>query len=125
MGELSARHDDLVAETMDRALAAALSDPRFEPLREEELRLCDLEVSVLGPMEAVSSRDELDPLRYGIAVSDDTGRSAVLLPGIEGVVVAERQIEIARRKAGIESGVEIRIRRFEVTKIREPGSLSG
>lgn len=120
IGELEARYDNLLAETMDRAVAAAFEDPRFPPLRPEELDRCRIEVSVLGPLEPVRSLDELDPHRYGIVVADRAGRRAVLLPGIRGVEEAAQQVEIARRKAGIPAAEPISLMRFSVVKVAEP-----
>lgn len=120
IGELEARYDNLVAETMDRAVAAAFEDPRFPPLRPEELDRCRIEVSVLGPLEPVRSLDELDPHRYGIVVADRMGRRAVLLPDIRGVDTVAQQVEIARRKAGIPPTEPISLMRFSVTKVAEP-----
>ncbi|MHC4953387.1 MAG: AmmeMemoRadiSam system protein A [Planctomycetota bacterium] len=112
MGALRARFDDLVRETMDRALAAAFQDPRFEPLAAHELDFCSVEVTVLGELEA-TTREQLDPARYGVEVSDEQGRSAVLLPGIAGIETVERQLTLVRNKAGIAERSDITIRRFE------------
>lgn len=119
MGELEAQHGDLVAETMDRALAAAFHDPRFPPLGAEELPDAAIDVTILEPLEPVQTLDELDPAVYGIEVSDAAGRRAVLLPDIEGVDTVEQQVDIARRKAGIPESAALSIQRFRVTKVSE------
>ena len=119
MGQLPARHADLVAETMARALAAAFEDPRFEPLRLEELVATTIEVAILGPLVPIETRDELDAARFGIEVRDTEGRSAVLLPAIEGIASVDQQIAVARRKASILEEAVIRIRRFEAVKVSE------
>ena len=116
MGRLHATCADLVAETMACAILAAFKDPRFPPLRAEELDQCAIEVTVLGPLEPVGSEAELDPARYGIEVSDPRGRRGVLLPDLEGVDTPERQIALAKRKAGIEEDAGLSIRRFEATR---------
>jgi len=120
MGSLGARFDDLVQEAMDRACAAAFDDPRFPALRSRELERCTIEVTILNPLEPASP-DQLDPARYGVEVRDPDGRSAVLLPGIEGVETVERQLELVRRKAGIATNVQVSIRRFTVTHAGEGG----
>lgn len=119
MGELEARHGDLVRETADRAVVAAFGDPRFPPLQPEELERCTIDVTVLGTLEAVASPADLDPRVYGIEVDDGCGRSAVLLPGLEGIDSAERQIAVTRRKAGIPDGVPAAIRRFRAVRVEE------
>jgi AmmeMemoRadiSam system protein A len=117
MGELAARYDDLVQETMDRARVAAFRDPRFPPLTVEELPRCTFEVTVLEPLEEVGGAADLDPAVFGVEVTDAAGRSAVLLPGIEGIETAVQQLALVRRKAGIPADEPVRVRRFRVTKI--------
>jgi len=119
IGELEAHCDDLVEETMDRAVAAAMDDPRFPPLTADELPRTSIEVSILSPLEPVQSEAELDPKIYGIEIRDDFGHRAVLLPDIDGVDTVEEQVAVTRRKAWIGPGVPIKIRRFRVIKIDE------
>ena len=95
IGELEAHCSDLVEETMDRAVAAAVSDPRFPPLTLGELPQTSIEVSILSPLEPVQSEAELDPKIYGIEIQDDRGHRAVLLPDIDGVDTVEQQIAVS------------------------------
>ena len=120
IGSLVALHGNLVEETMDRARAAAFDDPRFPRLTLDELTSTSIEVSILRPLEAVSSHDELDPARFGIEVADRSGGRAVLLPGIDGIDTVEEQIRVTRRKAGIPPGNELEIRKFSVVKVPDP-----
>jgi AmmeMemoRadiSam system protein A len=119
IGSLVAIHEDVVAETMDRARAAAFEDPRFQPLSADELPGVAIEVSILRPLQPVGSVDELDPARFGIELRDRNGRRAVLLPGIDGVDTVEEQIKVTRQKAGIPPGNELEIRKFTVVKVAE------
>jgi len=119
IGELEAHCADLIEETMDRAVAAAMNDPRFPPLTLAELPGTSIEVSVLSPLEPVQSEGDLDPKVFGIEIHDDYGHRAVLLPDIEGVNTVEEQIAITRQKAWIGPEVPITIRRFRVLKIEE------
>lgn len=120
MGSLEPQHDDIVRETMDRALVAAFEDPRFPPLRPDELDACAIEVTVLGPLEPARVED-LDPARYGIEVRDESLRRAVLLPGIPGIETAAQQLAAVRRKAGIPANAAVEIRRFSAVKVEEEG----
>jgi len=119
IGELEAHCADLIEETMDRAVAAAMQDPRFPPMTLGELDGTSIEVSVLSPLEPVQSEAELDPKIYGIEIRDDYGHRAVLLPDIDGVNTVEEQVAITRQKAWIGPDVPITIRRFRVLKIEE------
>jgi AmmeMemoRadiSam system protein A len=121
MGDLVARCPNLVEETMERAVTAAIHDPRFAPLTLEELDEATIDVTILGPRTPVASTDELDPAVYGIDVSDASGRRGVLLPDVEGVDTVEQQLAVVRRKAGIPDDGEMTIRRFRVIKISDGG----
>jgi len=73
--------DRPLAETVSRmAVAAATEDPRFPPLRPEELPEVTIEISVLGPMEKVRPED-VEVGRHGLLVSDGR-RRGVLLPQV-------------------------------------------
>jgi len=120
IGSLEPTTENLVTETIDRAIAAATGDPRFAPVTLDEVRGLTIEVSILTPLEPVDSIDALDPRRYGVVVEDGP-RRGVLLPGLTGVDEAAQQVAVARRKAGISPGREIRLSRFEVDKYRSVG----
>lgn len=121
MGALEPHHEDLVRETMERAVVAAFGDPRFPPLEPDELEACAIDVTVLGPLEPARVED-LDPARYGVEVRDDAGRRGVLLPGIPGIETAAQQLAAVRRKAGIPANAPVRIRRFSAVRVDEEGS---
>lgn len=106
-----------VAEEIVRnAISACSEDPRFAPVRIEELDQLEISVDVLGEPEPVDSRADLDPQRFGVIVTNGT-RRGLLLPMLDGVDTVDDQIEIAMRKAGIgahEDGTTLQ--RFEVVR---------
>ncbi|HYM62490.1 MAG TPA: AmmeMemoRadiSam system protein A [Thermoanaerobaculia bacterium] len=59
------------------AVSAALRDPRFRPLGQDELAQVTIEVSVMGPIERVMNVDQIVPGRDGLIISQ--GPSAGLL----------------------------------------------
>jgi len=59
------------------ALSAAFRDPRFPPVEREELASLHIEISVMGPIERVTSADDVMVGRDGLIVS--RGRFAGLL----------------------------------------------
>ena len=118
IGTLQATEPDVASETATNAVLAATRDPRFPPVRAEELAGLSIEVSVLLPDEPVADASELDHVRYGVVVSDRHGREGVLLPDVPGVSGAAEQVDIARQKAGIPPGEPLTLRRFEVLKFR-------
>ncbi len=97
---------NLALEIRENAIAAATRDPRFEPVRPEELDEIEVSVDILSEPIPVKSMDELDPKKYGIIVVSGN-RRGLLLPDIEGVNTVEEQIRIACLKAGIMFPIEI------------------
>lgn len=85
------------------AVSAALEDPRFSPLREEELLDVTVEVSLLAPMQAVRP-EEIVVGRHGLLVSRGW-RRGLLLPQVatENDLTRERFLEETCRKAGLPS----------------------
>ena len=119
IGTMVARAGDLAVETWRMAREAALHDPRFTPVRAEELDTLRIEVTVLGPMEEIDSDAELDPRRWGVVVRAEDGRRGLLLPDIPEVTSVEEQIGIARRKGGIGPEEPVRLQRFAAERFEE------
>ena len=119
IGTIEPVKDTLAQEIIANAISAATHDPRFPPVRDEELSNLRYSVDVLLPSEPAVIQ-ELDPLIYGVIVEDESGsRRGLLLPDIPGVESAEEQVEIAARKAGIPRGVPLKLSRFKVERFRE------
>ncbi len=105
----------LAEELLRNAVSAGTEDPRFSPLRPEELPYLEYSVDVLGEPEDIDGPEELDVKRYGVIVSKGF-RRGLLLPDLDGVDSVEEQIAIAKRKAGIGAGEEVELQRFEVVR---------
>jgi AmmeMemoRadiSam system protein A len=117
IGTIEPQTGSLEEEVIANAISAATADPRFYPLKEDELADLDISVDVLGPAEEVKDRDELDPKRYGIIIRALDGRRALLLPDLEGVETVEQQVSITCRKGSIDPDEDqYRIYRFEVER---------
>ena len=118
IGTLSPRRDSLAEEIGENALGAAFEDPRFPPLKAEELEELSISVDVLSTPEQISGLTCLDPAKYGVIV-EKGGARGVLLPDLEGVDTAEAQTAIAARKAGLPGPEGASISRFTVKRIEE------
>lgn len=117
IGTIAPTRATLAEEIVRNAVSAATRDPRFYPVRPEELEGLDVSVDVLGEPEPVSDLSELDPKRYGIIVRTEDGRQALLLPDLEGVDTVEEQLAITCRKGGIDPRRDrYAIQRFEVVR---------
>ncbi|AEH50905.1 AmmeMemoRadiSam system protein A [Pseudothermotoga thermarum] len=93
---------NLAEEIMYNAIAAATEDPRFEPVREEELDEIEVSVDILSEPWQVTFEQymNLDPKKYGVIVMSGF-RRGLLLPDLPGVETPDQQLKIALRKAGI------------------------
>lgn len=60
---------------------AAFRDPRFTPLRAEELKGLHIEISVMGPVETVEDVSSIEVGRDGLIISQG-GRTGLLLPQV-------------------------------------------
>lgn len=69
--------EPMVLAVSTSAVSAAMRDPRFQPVRRDELQHLHLEISVMGPIERVTDPGEIVCGRDGLIVS--RGRYAGLL----------------------------------------------
>ena len=91
---------EIVAEM---ARAAAFEDPRFAPVRRDELDELDIEISVLTPMRRIQSLDEFELHRHGIYIRQGY-RSGTFLPQVADEVNWTKEEFVshcAQDKAGI------------------------
>ncbi|HEV2884408.1 MAG TPA: AmmeMemoRadiSam system protein A [Pyrinomonadaceae bacterium] len=119
IGTIEPAKPTLAEELIMNAVNAATRDPRFMPVSPDELTNLAYSVDILATPEPAVFED-LDPARYGVIVEDESALfRGLLLPDIEGVVTAEQQVEIAKRKAGIAAGAPLKLWRFRVDRYRE------
>lgn len=116
IGTISAVQENIAEEIIENAISASTRDPRFKPIRTDELPFLEITVDILGPAERISSPAELDVKRYGVIVTKGMKRG-LLLPNLDGVDSIPRQIAIAKQKAGIDTDDnDIELQRFEVVR---------
>lgn len=115
IGTISPVTDSIAKEILRNAVSAAVEDPRFAPIKEEELSELVYSVDILSEAEPISSVAELDVKRYGVIVTAGRKRG-LLLPNLEAVDTVEKQLSIAKKKAGIYDNEEVKLERFEVVR---------
>ena len=116
IGTIGPVQDNVALEIIENAISASTRDPRFSPVRPEEVDALEISVDVLGETEEIASPDELDVKRYGVIVTKGRKRG-LLLPNLDGVDTVEEQLSIAKRKAGLRSDEEgCSLERFEVIR---------
>ena len=115
IGTISPTTGNIANEIIQNAVSAGLNDTRFEPVSESELPYLTYKVDVLSAAEPISGPEQLDVKRYGVIVTSGHKRG-LLLPNLDGVDTVDEQISIARRKAGISDGAQVKLERFEVIR---------
>ena len=101
-------------EIISMAVEAGTHDPRFQPVRADELADLEYNVDVLSEPEKTDIAG-LDAKRYGVIVTNGN-RRGLLLPDLEGVDTIEQQISIALQKAGIDPDEGYSLERFQVER---------
>ncbi len=115
IGTFLPTRENIAKEIIGNAVSAATRDPRFDPVRPEELEDLEISVDVLSEPEKIAGPEALDVKRYGVIVSSGS-RRGLLLPDLDGVDTVEQQVDIARRKGGIRPGEPVTLERFEVVR---------
>ena len=118
MGTFRPVQKNAAYEIISNAMTAAENDPRFPEVEKEELNEIKISVDILSEPEKVKDKSELDPKKYGILVKGGH-QSGLLLPDLEGIDTVEKQINIAKRKAGLREDADIEIYRFTVSRFEE------
>ena len=117
IGTIFPTTDCVANEIIRNAIQAAIADPRFLEVTEDELVDIDISVDVLtNPIKAI--KEELNPKIYGVIVSKGQNRG-LLLPDLEGVDTVEEQLNIACQKGGINPNSDYNIEKFEVIRYKE------
>ena len=116
IGTIQAARNSIAEEIVENGISAATKDPRFSPVRPEELDALEISVDVLGEPEKISSKEELDVKRYGVIVSKGF-RRGLLLPNLDGIDSVDEQVSIALQKAGLSAREKnYEMERFEVVR---------
>lgn len=115
IGTLEPTTENMAMEIMYNAISAGTRDPRFPEIEEDELTELIYSIDVLFPPEPVEDLSELDPIKYGIIVSNEYKRG-VLLPDLPEVDTVEEQLKIALSKAGIGKKEKYVVEKFEVAR---------
>jgi len=117
IGTFEPTQSNVAEEIIQNAISSSTGDPRFSPVRPDELNDLEYSVDVLTQPEPVEGESQLDPKKYGVIVEAGR-RRGLLLPDLEGVDSVDKQIDICRQKAGISPAEPVRLYRFQVRRYR-------
>ncbi len=73
--------EETLGKLVQRMAVSATSDQRFEPVKADELKHMELEISVLSPLKKIDSPDEIELGKHGIYI-EKGGRSGTFLPQV-------------------------------------------
>jgi AmmeMemoRadiSam system protein A len=127
IGSLQARQS-LLEDVKGNAVSAALRDPRFAPLRAEELDITTVEVSLLSATQPMAVRDEADALAQlrphvdGVIFEFGRYRSTFLPQVWESLAQPRDFLAMLKRKAGLPDdfwAAEVKLSRYTVSKWSE------
>ena len=127
IGSLQA-HRPLDQDVRANAVAAAVSDPRFPPLKAEELARTRVEVSLLTAPQPMTFTDEADALRQlrpdidGIIFIAGQKRSTFLPQVWEQIPDPRQFMAHLKQKAGLPADYwssDVQLQRYEVRKWKE------
>lgn len=101
IGQITAQKP-LIEAVAEMAEAAALRDPRFSPVRSDELKDLKIEISVLTPFKKIDSPDEIEIGKHGLIIKRG-GSMGLLLPQVATEYGWDRTafVENTCRKAGL------------------------
>ncbi len=100
IGTIEPMMQSLAEEIVENAVSASTRDPRFPPVREDELPRLSVSVDVLSAPQPAKEED-LDPKKFGLII-EQGGRRGLLLPDLEGVDDVATQKRIVAQKGGID-----------------------
>jgi AmmeMemoRadiSam system protein A len=119
IGTVEPAKNTLAEEIIYNAVSAATRDPRFAPVRADELTNLRYSVDVLSEPEPCTLKD-LDPKIYGVIVEHESGYPrGLLLPNLQGVDSARQQVDLAAQKAGLDPKGNLKLFRFRADRLSE------
>ena len=118
IGTIEPVEESLYKEIVRNTIASASRDSRFSPVEMEELDDIEISVDVLSEPELVDSIEELDPAKYGLIISGGKYSRGILLPGLEGIDSVEQQVNIVKKKAGLENNANESLEFYRFTSNR-------
>lgn len=133
IGSLQAQRS-LLLDVKYNAVAAALRDPRFAPLRASELDITAIEVSLLSAAQPLTFTDESDALSQlrpgvdGLIFEYGSCRSTFLPQVWEQLPQPQQFLMHLKRKAGLPDAFwaeEVQLARYSVEKWRESDPTGG
>ena len=106
IGSLEA-HRPLAQDVIHNSYAAAFSDPRFPPVKSDELQQIDIHISILNPAKKIDCQTEqelLDQLRPKIdgLILEEGSHRATFLPSVwQSLPQSEQFVRQLKLKAGL------------------------
>ena len=82
----------LSQSVIKNAIAASSSDQRFQPLKKEELKDIEVEVSILSPLLPLKDTENIQVGKHGLVIRKGATERHPASPGCNGIRVGQRYI---------------------------------
>ncbi|WP_196590446.1 AmmeMemoRadiSam system protein A [Pectinatus frisingensis] len=115
IGTILPTQDNIVSEIINNAVYAGTQDPRFSPVTLKEADDIVFSVDILSTPE-LTTKEKLDPQKYGVITVTKSGKKGLLLPMLDGVDTVDEQISVALQKGHIFLHEKFDIYRFTVMR---------
>jgi AmmeMemoRadiSam system protein A len=117
------KEDKLWIQVQKYAVFSAFTDPRFPPLKKDELPQIKIEISIIEKIEDVKDVSEIKLGEHGI-ILDMGGKGGILLPEVaveHNVKAPEDFLDMLCKKIGVQKGSwkKGKIKKFKTKKILE------
>jgi len=110
---------NIATEIIANAVKAATQDPRFPPVKLEELKKLYFSVDILSEPKKITSLKNQNPKTNGLITLCPDGRKGLLLPNIPGIKTVKQQLAICLNKAGILPSEKYTLQTFKVKRFKE------
>ena len=99
-GSVLPRQRNLALEMIFNTTTAIFQAPGSQ-IRKADISRLTYSIMLIGALQRVSDKIHLDPQNYGLYLTSDQGKAALILPGRVGIETPDDQIATALREAGI------------------------
>jgi len=114
----------LFGTVCEAAVQASQSDPRFQPVRQSEIKNLSIEISILTEPFSLNSYEEIEIGKHGL-ILEEKGRRGLLLPQvpIEHKMNREQYLDAICQKTGFQPGYwktkQLKLNAFTATVFSE------
>lgn len=106
-------YEEIVSNTIH-----LLNDKKNKHITKDTLNEIKVYVDILSEPQRIQDLNEIKPLKHGIVIKNEKGKVGFVLPDLKNIKTVDKQIEIAKKQAGIKEkdAPELEVFSFKVTR---------